>query len=83
MKAGAFSVGAFKAKNTFSELLERVRRGTEVTITKHNRPVARLVPVTETQRAERRQAVAALCALRRRYSLRGVSAKELIAEGRR
>jgi len=38
------SVGAFEAKTKFSELLERVGRGEEITITRHERPVARLVP---------------------------------------
>ena len=83
MKSGSTSVGAFAAKNTFSELLERVARGAEITITKRNRPIARLVPAATSSVKERRKAVAALAAMRRRYSLRGVSIKELVAEGRR
>ena len=42
------TVGAFEAKTHLSELLARVEEGEEVTITKHGRPVARLVPVSET-----------------------------------
>lgn len=42
------TVGAFEAKTHLSELLVRVEGGEEVTITKHGRPVARLVPVSET-----------------------------------
>lgn len=42
------TVGAFEAKTHLSELLARVEAGEQVTITKHGRPVARLVPVTET-----------------------------------
>lgn len=41
------TVGAFEAKTHLSELLARVEAGEEVTITKHGRPVARLVPMTE------------------------------------
>lgn len=41
------SVGAFEAKTHLSELLQRVEAGEQVTITKHGRPVARLVPVQE------------------------------------
>ena len=41
------SVGAFEAKTHLSELLNRVEQGEHVTITKHGRPVARLVPATE------------------------------------
>lgn len=83
MKASVTTVGAFEAKNTFSELLEKVGRGAEVTITKHDRPVARLVPVTGSGLKERRKAAAELRAVRGRYSLKGLSPHELIAEGRR
>jgi prevent-host-death family protein len=37
-------IGAFEAKNTLGALLDRVESGEEVTITRHGRPVARLVP---------------------------------------
>lgn len=42
------TVGAFEAKTHLSELLARVEEGEQVTITKHGRPVARLVPVSKT-----------------------------------
>jgi prevent-host-death family protein len=38
------SVTAFEAKTRFGELLERVSKGEEVVITRHDKPVARLVP---------------------------------------
>ena len=38
------SVTAFEAKTRFGELLERVARGEEVVITRHDKPVARLIP---------------------------------------
>ncbi len=37
-------VAAFEAKNKLSALLDLVERGEEVTITRHGRLVARLVP---------------------------------------
>jgi prevent-host-death family protein len=37
-------VGAFEAKNTLGTLLDRVERGEEIVITRHGKPVARLVP---------------------------------------
>ena len=37
-------VGAFEAKNTLGTLLDRVERGEVIVITRHGRPVARLVP---------------------------------------
>jgi prevent-host-death family protein len=39
------AVGAFEAKTHFAQLLERVQRGEEITITRRGKPVARLVPV--------------------------------------
>ena len=39
-------VGAFEAKNTLGTLLDRVERGEEIVITRHGKPVARLVPST-------------------------------------
>jgi prevent-host-death family protein len=36
-------IGAFEAKNTFGSLLDRVERGEEIIITRHGKPVARLV----------------------------------------
>ena len=36
-------VGAFEAKNTLGALLDRVERGEEIVITRHGKPVARLV----------------------------------------
>ena len=48
MKAGNRSteteIGAFDAKNTLGSLLDRVERGEEIIITRHGKPVARLVP---------------------------------------
>ena len=37
-------IGAFEAKNKLSELLDRVERGEEVTITRRGKAVAKLVP---------------------------------------
>jgi len=37
-------VGAFEAKNTLGALLDSVEQGEEIVITRHGRPVARLVP---------------------------------------
>lgn len=53
-------VGAFEAKNTFGSLLDRVEHGEEIVITRHGRPVARLVP-----NAGKRDVAAAKAALQR------------------
>jgi prevent-host-death family protein len=83
MKTSDQSVGAFEAKNKFSELLERVGRGAEITITKHDRAVARLVPAVSQTSVRRAKATAELRAQRARYSLEGLSVRTLIEQGRK
>lgn len=83
MKTSSLSVGAFEAKNRFSDLIDRVGRGAEVTITKHDKPVARIVPIEEHSRREKMDAVAELRSIRARYRLKGVTARTLISEGRK
>ena len=43
------TVGSFEAKTHLPQLLERVAKGEEFTITKHGKPVARLVPAVATK----------------------------------
>ena len=78
-------VGTFEAKNRLSELLDRVESGEEVTITRHGKPVARLVaPVLDEERKARARAAAEwIRANRTGNTLGGLSIKELIEEGRR
>jgi prevent-host-death family protein len=79
------SLGAYEAKVHFSELLQRVEAGAEVTITKHGSPVARMVPIGKGHSpAERRSAVKRLAKLRDGLTLgQDLSVRDLIAEGRR
>ena len=57
-------IGAFEAKNKLGMLLDRVEYGEEITITRHGKPVARLVP--NTTRIDKLQACAALEHIRAR-----------------
>jgi len=57
-------IGAFEAKNKLGMLLDRVEHGEEITITRHGKPVARLVPSTTP--IDRPQARAALERIRTR-----------------
>lgn len=54
-------VGIFEAKTHLSALLDEVENGVEVTITRHGKPVARLVQAqveaTPQQIAQRREAI--------------------------
>jgi prevent-host-death family protein len=57
-------IGAFEAKNTLGTLLDRVEQGEEIVITRHGKPVARLVPNVE--QVDRNQVRAALQRIRER-----------------
>jgi len=56
--------GAFEAKNRFGRLLDLVENGEEVTITRHGRKVARLIPARH--HVNRDEARAALQRIRAR-----------------
>jgi prevent-host-death family protein len=86
----AARVTAFEAKTRFGELLERVTRGEEIVITRHDKPVARIVPEGAQRLEDVRRAVAGLRELQQRIALRkggvSLSNRELrsaIEEGRR
>jgi prevent-host-death family protein len=76
-------IGAFEAKNRLSELLEAAENGEEVMITKHGRPVAKLTPVDNFDRARAREAIEWMKEFRKKHPLRGLKIKDLINEGRK
>jgi prevent-host-death family protein len=76
------TVGAFEAKTHFSALLERVARGEEVLITRHGKPIARLVPEQVIDRERVGAAIARLKELAKGRHLDGLSVRELRDEGR-
>ena len=78
------TVGLFEAKTHLSELIARAKRGEEVIITRHQRPVAKLVPISQpaADSAARRAAVNALLRSARGRTL-GLDWKALRDEGRK
>jgi len=64
------TVGASEAKTHFSALLEAIERGEEITITRHGRPVAKLVPIGDRQAMSPVEAVEDLRELRSRLTLK-------------
>jgi prevent-host-death family protein len=86
------SVGLFEAKTHLSELIARAERGEEVIITRHNKPVAKLVPITTEISPElyrkRLEILAELQAVGREIAKRGgpITVEEILSwrdEGRR
>lgn len=76
-------IGATEARDRFSQLLDEVESGETIVITRHGKPVARLVPVSSPSRERTRETIAELRSFRRGRSLGGVRLRELIDEGRR
>lgn len=78
------TIGLFEAKTHLSEVVARVEAGDEVVITRHNRPVAKIVPIVAADHdpAARRAAVNALLRSARGRKL-GLDWRALREEGRR
>jgi prevent-host-death family protein len=81
-------VGIFEAKTNLSSLVDEVEKGSDIVITRHGRPVAKLVRAEERHSPEaiarRRQAIAELREMARKRGLR-VSHEEIkswIEDGR-
>jgi len=77
------SVGAYEAKTHLPQLLDRVARGEEIQITRHGRPVARLVPEPTAETPDVLSVIAQVKAFRKGRRLGRVSIRELVEEGRR
>lgn len=74
-------VGAYEAKTNLSRLLEKVEGGERITLTRHGRPVAMLVPVEEKRSPE--EVVGELREFRRGRRLGEIGLRALVEEGRR
>lgn len=84
----SMTVGAFEAKTKFSELLERVSEGAEITITKHEKPVAKLVPFEKPSHIELATLFAQMDEFRAKHplnpdGLEAISYRDLVDEGRK
>ena len=76
-------IGAFEAKTHLPKLLQRVEAGERFVITKHNRPVAELVPFGTRDADTVRTAIAGLKTFQETHRLRGLSVRRMIEAGRR
>jgi prevent-host-death family protein len=84
------TVTALEAKTRFGKLLERVANGEEIVITRHDKPIARLIPEGRPSLDNVRQAVAGMRALRaemaQRKGFKPITDREIrdaINEGRK
>jgi len=80
----ASKVGAYHAKTHLGQLLDRVERGERITITRHGKPVAELVPPVGAPQMTVDEAVEGLLEIRSRSPLGpDLTIEQLIDEGRR
>ena len=77
------TVGTYEAKTKLTRLLNRVSKGGEVIITKHDRPVARLSPIAPAPGLTLAQAILRLDVMAKESKSGPESAKDLITAGRR
>jgi len=75
-------VGVYDAKTHLPRLLEEVERGETVTITRHGRPVARLVPIVPPRRPVE-EIIEELRVFGAQHPRGDLDLRELIEEGRR
>lgn len=76
-------VGIFDAKTNLSRLIERVRDGEEIIITRRGAPVARLLAARNNNPGDVKAAIARLRQLREKAALGpGLSVQDLIDETR-
>ena len=76
-------IGAFEAKTHLPQLLQRVEAGERFIITRHNRPVAELVPFQPHDSDKVRSAIDALKAFQKAHSLDGLSVRRILQEARK
>jgi len=81
-------ITAFEAKTRFGELLDRVANGEAVVITRHDRPVAHIIPEGRPSLEKVREAIEGLRRLREETAAQSepvsdAEIRSLINEGRR
>ena len=76
-------VGIYEAKSRLSQLVEKAEAGEEIVLTRHGRPVAKIVNAAPASRSSRKAMLREIRALSRRVKIpRKISIAELVSEGR-
>lgn len=77
------TVGTFEAKTHLSNLLDQVERGEQIVITKHGRPIAKLMPMANVDRELIHNTIQQLKVFGKLNRLNGLDWKALRDEGRK
>jgi prevent-host-death family protein len=88
MSTTASTVGAYEAKTKLPELLERAASGEVITITKHDQPIAKLIPAARPSHADLGALFEQMDEIRRESALnppgkKRFTIKQLIEQGRK
>jgi prevent-host-death family protein len=76
------TIGVCEARRQLPQLLEKVRQGETITLTKDGVPVARLVPIAANPRHDVKRSIEELLEFREAHPLNGEDLKQWINEGR-
>ena len=71
-------IDAYEAKTHLPKLLERVEKGERFVITRHGRPVAELVPISERDTKRMQRALSSLRLRRKTFAKRGISVNSVL-----
>lgn len=79
------TIGAYDAKTHLSKLLERVKEGESIIITRHGVPVAVLQPFSPEKKVDIKSIISDLREFRENINVKsaGPSIRQMIEEGRR
>ncbi len=77
------TVSSYEAKTHLPRLLEEVANGEKIIITKHGVAVAMLVSVQSKQKQDPKVVIQEIRSFRQDRSLKGLSIRKMIKEGRR
>jgi prevent-host-death family protein len=76
-------IGTYELKTHLSEVLDAVEHGQTVIVTRHGKPIARILPSDAAEREQVSQAVQSLLSFPRTRLPKGVTIRSLIEQGRR
>lgn len=77
------TIGSYELKTHLAEILDAVEHGQTVIVTRHGKPVARIMPNDKEKRERGKRAADGLRKFRRTRLPKGVTIRSLIVEGRR
>jgi prevent-host-death family protein len=77
------TAGSYEAKTRLPELLKRIEKGEHITITRHGKSIAVLLPAPPNKKGGIRSTIDELRDFRSRHTLDGLRIDEMIEEGRK